>query len=169
MKIKLIAIVLIVLTVHNLKAQNTYEARQHRTVWFREARFGMFIHWGIYAIPARGEWVRNQEKLTVEDYQKYFDTFDPVDYNPREWAKIAKQAGMKYVVLTAKHHDGFCLFDSKYTDYGVFTIEQAKSIVVLGGEYNVFHACLFGNFCPFAWVIVNWIKGIEVLLIIFHR
>src|SRR5665648_242974 len=129
MKIKLIAIVLIVLTVHNLKAQNTYEARQHRTVWFREARFGMFIHWGIYAIPARGEWVRNQEKLTVEDYQKYFDTFDPVDYNPREWAKIAKQAGMKYVVLTAKHHDGFCLFDSKYTDYKATNTPAKRDLI----------------------------------------
>jgi len=129
MKIKLIAIVLIVLTVHNLKAQNTYEARQHRTEWFREARFGMFIHWGIYAIPARGEWVRNQEKLTVEDYQKYFDTFDPVDYNPREWAKIAKQAGMKYVVLTAKHHDGFCLFDSKYTDYKATNTPAKRDLI----------------------------------------
>ncbi len=96
---------------------DVYEARQKRTEWFREARFGMFIHWGIYAIPARGEWVRNAEKLSVEAYQPYFDSFNPTEYNPRDWAKAAKQAGMRYAVMTAKHHDGFCLFDSKYTEY----------------------------------------------------
>ncbi len=98
-------------------AQDVYKERQERTEWFRDARFGMFIHWGIYAIPARGEWVRNQESLSIEEYQKYFDNFNPVDYNPREWARIAKDAGMKYAVMTAKHHDGFCLFDSKLTEY----------------------------------------------------
>jgi len=80
-------------------------------------RFGMFIHWGLYAIPARGEWVRSIEKISVEDYQQYFDEFNPTDYNPKEWAKLAKKAGMKYAVMTAKHHDGFCLFDSKFTEY----------------------------------------------------
>ncbi|NLB38655.1 MAG: alpha-L-fucosidase, partial [Clostridiales bacterium] len=84
---------------------------------YRHHRFGMFIHWGLYAIPARGEWVRSREKITVEDYQPFFDEFNPVDYDPRAWAKLAKKAGMKYAVLTAKHHDGFCLFDSKLTDY----------------------------------------------------
>jgi alpha-L-fucosidase len=77
----------------------------------------MFIHWGLYAIPARGEWVRNAESLSNDDYQPYFDEFNPRLYDAREWARIAKQAGQKYVVLTAKHHDGFCLFDSKLTDY----------------------------------------------------
>src|SRR5660397_65883 len=101
----LITLLLFYVAGQTLTAQNTYEARQQRTEWFRDARFGMFIHWGIYAIPARGEWVRNQAKLTLEDYQPYFDNFNPVDYNPAEWAKIAKNAGMKYVVLTAKHHD----------------------------------------------------------------
>lgn len=105
------------LSVSMVFGQNAYDARQKRTEWFREARFGMFIHWGIYAIPARGEWVKNRENISTEDYQQYFDAFDPVDYNPKEWAKLAKKAGMKYAVITAKHHDGFCLFDSKYTDY----------------------------------------------------
>jgi len=98
-------------------AQDAYTVRQERTKWFREARFGMFIHWGLYAIPARGEWVRNKEKITVEDYQPFFESFNPTDYNPREWAKVAKDAGMKYAVMTAKHHDGFCLFDSEFTEY----------------------------------------------------
>jgi Alpha-L-fucosidase len=97
--------------------KNSFSDILKRTEWFRQARFGMFIHWGLYAIPARGEWVRSSEHITVEDYQKYFDEFNPSDYNPKEWARLCKAAGMKYAVLTAKHHDGFCLFDSQYTDY----------------------------------------------------
>ena len=85
--------------------------------WYQDARFGMFIHWGIYAIPARGEWIKQNENIREENYQPYFETFDPVNYNPREWARAARQAGMKYAVMTTKHHDGFCLFDSKFTDY----------------------------------------------------
>ncbi len=87
------------------------------TDWFVQDRFGMFIHWGLYAIPARGEWVRNKEEISVEAYQPYFDEFNPTRYDPKKWARIAVDAGMKYVVLTTKHHDGFCLFDSKLTDY----------------------------------------------------
>lgn len=92
-------------------------ARRERMRWFTSARFGMFIHWGLYAIPARGEWVRSVERISSQAYQKYFDGFNPTNYHPGAWAKIAREAGMKYAVLTAKHHDGFCLFDSKLTDY----------------------------------------------------
>jgi len=115
MKNLLVGILAVLLSIPTI-AQDHYNERQQRTEWFRDARFGMFIHWGIYAIPARGEWVRNKENITVEDYQPFFETFNPTGYNPREWAKAAKDAGMKYAVMTAKHHDGFCLFDSKYTD-----------------------------------------------------
>ncbi len=87
------------------------------TSWFVRDRFGMFIHWGLYSMPARHEWVRNQEKITTEDYQKYFDRFNPDLFNPKEWARMAKYAGMKYFVITAKHHEGFCLWDSKHTAY----------------------------------------------------
>ncbi|MEI6177684.1 MAG: alpha-L-fucosidase [Verrucomicrobiota bacterium] len=97
--------------------------------WWREARFGMFIHWGLYAMPARHEWVKNRERLTNEQYQKYFELFDPDLYNPREWAKMAKAAGMKYVVLTTKHHEGFCLFDSKYTDYKATNTPCGRDLV----------------------------------------
>ncbi len=95
-------------------------ARIKRVKPLMDRRFGMFIHWGIYAVPARSsrsEWIRNVDRVTIEEYQPYFDSFNPVDYNPREWARLAKKAGMKYAVLTTKHHDGFCLFDSQYTDY----------------------------------------------------
>lgn len=88
-----------------------------RMEWWSDARFGMFIHWGLYSIPARHEWVKTQERIPEAEYQKYFDAFNPDLYNPKEWAKKAKEAGMKYVVLTTKHHEGFCLFDSEYTDY----------------------------------------------------
>ena len=105
------------------------EARTERTKWFLESRFGMFIHWGLYAIPARGEWIRNMERITEEDYQVYFDEFNPIYYNPKEWAKLAKEAGMKYAVLTAKHHDGFCLFDSKLTDYKSTNTQCGRDLV----------------------------------------
>ena len=98
---------------------SSYKTRktQGDTKWFTHDRFGMFIHWGIYALPARHEWVKSRECISEEKYQKYFDNFDPDMYNPKEWAAQAKAAGMKYVVLTTKHHDGFCLFDSKFTEY----------------------------------------------------
>lgn len=88
-----------------------------RSKWFRHDRFGMFIHWGLYAIPGRGEWVRSTEHMSIEAYQPFFDTFDPTEYDPSDWVRRAKAAGMQYIVMTAKHHDGFCLFDSALTDY----------------------------------------------------
>lgn len=95
----------------------TEAQKKERMAWWVNDRFGMFIHWGLYSLPARHEWVRNYERITNEDYQKYFDNFNPDMYNPREWARMAKAAGMKYAVITTKHHEGFCLFDSKFTDY----------------------------------------------------
>jgi alpha-L-fucosidase len=90
-----------------------------RMQWWSEARFGMFIHWGLYALPARHEWVMSNEQISKKDYKKYVEFFNPDLYDPREWAKLAKNAGMKYVVFTAKHHDGFSMYDSKYSDFKV--------------------------------------------------
>lgn len=87
------------------------------TSWFTHDRFGMFIHWGLYAMLGRHEWVKHREEITDEDYQVYFDLFNPDLFDAKEWAKLAREAGMKYLVLTSKHHEGFCLWDSKYTDY----------------------------------------------------
>ncbi len=105
------------------------EAYNRRMEWYLDARFGMFIHWGLYSIPARGEWLRSEEEITKEDYMKYFEEFNPSDYNPKAWARAAKEAGMKYVVLTAKHHDGFCLYDSQYTDFKSTNTKLGRDVV----------------------------------------
>ncbi|MFC1537295.1 alpha-L-fucosidase [Gemmatimonadota bacterium] len=105
------------------------QQKQERMAWWSEARFGMFIHWGLYAQAARHEWVKRYERITNEDYQKYFEVFDPDLYNPAEWARAAKKAGMKYFVVTAKHHEGFCLWDSKLTDYKATNTPYGKDLL----------------------------------------
>ena len=84
------------------------EKYDKRMQWFTHDRFGMFIHWGLYAIPARGEWVRSTEEIPEEDYIPFFNEFNPKDFDPKKWARLAKQAGMKYAVLTAKHCAAEC-------------------------------------------------------------
>ena len=105
------------------------DAYERRMTWYRHARFGMFLHWGLYAIPARGEWIRSVEQMPEEPYRRYFEEFNPVDFDARRWARAAKEAGMQYVVLTAKHHDGFCLFDSQYTDWKSTNTPFGRDIV----------------------------------------
>ena len=110
-------------------AQETPVQKEARMKWWTEARFGMFIHWGTYALAARHEWVKNQEHITDEVYQKYFDQFDPDLYNPKEWARAATAAGMKYFVITTKHHEGFCLWDSQFTDYKATKTPYGKDLI----------------------------------------
>jgi alpha-L-fucosidase len=107
----------------------TPEQRDARMKWWREARFGMFIHWGVYSVPAGtykgkqipsiGEWIMNRGKIPVVEYKQFAQHFNPVRYDPQAWVRLAKEAGMKYIVITSKHHDGFALFDSKVTDWDV--------------------------------------------------
>jgi alpha-L-fucosidase len=97
--------------------------------WWTEARFGLFIHWGIYAVAGRHEWVKNRERLSDEDYQRYFDHFFPDLFDPGEWARAARQAGMRYFVVTTKHHDGFCLWDSDLTDYKVTNTPWGRDLI----------------------------------------
>ncbi|RZK65219.1 MAG: alpha-L-fucosidase, partial [Pedobacter sp.] len=98
-------------------AKESPEQKLSRMEWWTNARFGMFIHWGLYSVAGRHEWVQSREKISTKDYNKYFDAFDPDLYEPKEWARKAKEAGMKYVVITAKHHEGFALWDTKYSDF----------------------------------------------------
>lgn len=88
-----------------------------RANWWREARFGMFIHWGLYSIPGRGEWVQWNEQIPVKEYAKLADQFNPAGFDPAAWADVAKAAGVKYMVLTSRHHDGFALFDDGPNPY----------------------------------------------------
>jgi alpha-L-fucosidase len=133
---KLITILLlgVMLATHSQTPFNPYhnetkEQTDERMAWWREARFGMFIHWGIYAIPAGtyndkqingiGEWIMRNAQIPVSEYKAYAQEFNPVQYNPEEWVNLAKEAGMRYIVITSKHHDGFALFPSAVTDWDV--------------------------------------------------
>lgn len=103
----------------------------NKTTWFSEARFGMFIHWGLYAIPAKGEWYMSQERVPDKpDYKKYFDEFNPKHCDIKAWIRLAKEAGMKYVVMTAKHHDGFCLYDSALTEYKSTNTQSGRDFIL---------------------------------------
>ncbi len=97
--------------------------------WFVDARFGMFIHWGLYALPARHEWIMQREEIPVEEYEKYFKFFHPDLFDPKAWARMAREAGMKYLVITSKHHEGFCLFDSQFTDYKATNTPCGKDLI----------------------------------------
>ncbi len=102
---------------------------EDRMQWWNDAKFGLFIHWGVYSVPAGfyqekavpgiGEWIMNRGKIPVVEYKKYANQFNPVKYDPKAWVKMAKDAGMKYIVITSKHHEGFALFNSKVTDWDV--------------------------------------------------
>ncbi len=108
-------------------AEETPVAAKDKMAWWRDAKFGMFIHWGVYAVPAGvykghkvkgiGEWIMNRAKIPVAEYKEYAKSFNPVKYDPNAWVRLAKEAGMRYIVITSKHHDGFALFDSKVTDW----------------------------------------------------
>lgn len=105
------------------------EPNKGDTTWFVHDRFGLFIHFGLYALAARHEWVKSRERIGDADYQRYFDHFDPDLYDPRAWAERARTAGMKYVVLTTKHHEGFCLWDSQLTDYKSTNTPYGRDLV----------------------------------------
>ena len=93
------------------------EEYKKRMKWFHQARFGMFIHWGLYAIPGNGEWIMYSSRIPKDEYAKLADKFNPKKFDADAWAGLAAEAGMKYMVLTSRHHDGFCLFDSKVSDF----------------------------------------------------
>jgi alpha-L-fucosidase len=106
------------------------EKTQGNTDWFVQDRFGMFIHWGLYSQASRHEWVQSTEKISPGVYEsRYLPRFNPTRYDPREWARQAREAGMKYAVITSKHHEGFCLWDSQYTDYKATNTPYGKDLL----------------------------------------
>lgn len=125
------AILLTTLTTFSQQriGNETSEQKNKRMEWWTDGRFGMFIHWGLYSEAARHEWVKHNEHMTNEQYQKYFDLFNPDQFDPKKWAREAKAAGMKYAVLTTKHHEGFCNFDSKFTDYKATNTPAGRDLV----------------------------------------
>lgn len=129
MRRKLIVVYLLVMKTIIVQAQTTTPADEERMKWWKDSKFGMFIHWGVYSVPAGtyngkqirgiGEWIMNHGKIPVAEYRKFAKQFNPTKYDPVAWVRMAKDAGMKYIVITSKHHDGFALFDSKVTDWDV--------------------------------------------------
>ena len=131
--------------------KETTETRDTRMEWWRDARFGMFIHWGLYAVPAgewngtftktTGEWIMDGLKIPVSEYEKFAGQFKPTMFNAREWVRMAKNAGMKYIVITTKHHDGFCLWPSIYTDWSIkstpFKRDPLKELAEACKEYGL--------------------------------
>ena len=87
--------------------------------WFQDAKFGLFIHWGVYSVLSDGEWVMNDRKITVATYEKLPPQFNPTEFNAAEWVSLAKRAGMKYITITSKHHDGFAMFGTKQSDWNI--------------------------------------------------
>lgn len=117
-RFRICTLLLLALTLGMVPARAAESTTQEeRLAWWREAGFGMFIHWGVYAIPGRGEWIMYQEHIPFEEYAALAEQFQPRDYDPRAWVALAKAAGMKYMVMTARHHDGYCLFDSQVSDF----------------------------------------------------
>ena len=115
-------------------------SQDERMDWWRDARFGMFLHWGVYSVPAGtykgeringiGEWIMHHGKIPVEEYEKFAGQFDPIGFDADQWVRLAKNAGMKYIVITSKHHDGFCLWDSKVTDWDIMDATPYKRDVL---------------------------------------
>jgi len=113
------------------------DSKDERMAWWREARFGMFIHWGLYSIPAgewggdtgHAEWIRTSAQIPLEEYDKFVSEFNPVKFNADSWVRMASDAGMKYIVITSKHHDGFSLFNSKYTEYDIMASPYQMDIL----------------------------------------
>jgi alpha-L-fucosidase len=103
-------------------AQSSYQPNKENLEsrrWFQDAKFGLFIHWGVYSVLGKGEWVMNNDKMPISEYEKLPAQFNPTEFNAAEWVAMAKAAGMKYITITSRHHDGFAMFDSKISDWNI--------------------------------------------------
>lgn len=119
---KSLIILFLIVSALQARAQEGYVPTDENLAtrqWFQDAKFGMFIHWGVYSVLGDGEWVMNNQNIPVEAYEKLPGFFNPIDYDPEAWVKLAKAAGMKYITITSRHHDGFSMFDTKSSDYNI--------------------------------------------------
>ena len=135
----ILILIFFVLSCQNPTVENKSYGIDHesRMSWWREARFGLFIHWGLYAIPAgewngkttHGEWIRTTAEIPIDVYDRFIGQFNPVKFDADKWVQMAKHAGMRYIVITSKHHDGFSLFDSKHSDFDVMSTPFKRDIM----------------------------------------
>ncbi|MFO7369292.1 MAG: alpha-L-fucosidase [Bacteroidales bacterium] len=126
--------------------------------WFQDAKFGLFIHWGVYSVLGDGEWVMNIKQMDKKTYEKLPSFFNPIEYDPAAWVAMAKNAGMKYIVITSKHHDGFALFDSKLTDWDIIDRTPYKKDVLkmLADECHKQGIRLFFYYSQLDWYQENY-------------
>jgi len=115
----IVAFLFIAVTANGQTSYTPTEGNLKNRQWFQDAKFGLFIHWGVYSVLGDGEWVMNNQRIDKATYQKLPAFFNPIGYDPAEWVAMAKAAGMKYITITSKHHDGFAMFDSKLTDWDI--------------------------------------------------
>src|SRR5678815_5468884 len=115
----------------------TRAQKEQRMKWWEDARFGLFIHWGLYSVAAgewkgdttHAEWIRTTAQIPLKEYERFVQQFDPEKFNAEEWVRAAKTAGMKYIVITTKHHDGFCMFDTKQTDFDIMSTPFHRDVM----------------------------------------
>jgi len=130
---RLLASLVLIISFQTLVSQENYVPTQENLEareWFEDAKFGLFIHWGVYSVLGDGEWVMNNQNISIDAYEKLPAFFNPVDYNAKEWVAMAKAAGMKYITITSRHHDGFSMFDTEASDYNIVQKTNYKKDVL---------------------------------------
>ena len=149
MSLRILRAIMVFLVTFSVAYTKTPE---ERITWWQEARFGMFIHWGVYSIPERGEWLLYQEHIPFNEYKLLADQFTAKNYNPADWVALAQESGMKYMIIGTRHHDGFCLFDSKYSDFTAVKSAAGRDLIT---EFVA--ACrAAGMRIGFYYSLINW-------------
>src|SRR5690348_3775003 len=130
-KISLLSFTVLLILSLNANAQEYTPTKENLEAreWFRNAKFGLFIHWGPFSIPGEGEWVMQQRNITVKNYTRLMDFFNPEKFDAAQWVSMAKNAGMKYITLITRHHDGFSMWDTKYSDFNIMNTPFHKDVV----------------------------------------
>src|SRR6266478_1185952 len=116
---KTLTLLLSLLTICSAQTYQPSEANLKARQWFQDSKFGLFIHWGVYSVLGEGEWVMNNKKMSISEYELLAARFNPSEFDAAEWVRIAKSAGMKYITITSKHHDGFALWGTKQSDWDI--------------------------------------------------